>query len=125
MQEEKQEARDDSASEADDATAPVLAPSEWDGLHLHPFLVKKLATSFPLGPTPIQAKALPDAILKGRDILACAETGSGKTLGYGLPLLNKLVGMDLQANRVAPRTGSSAHTRARPPSSRASAGNGA
>jgi superfamily II DNA/RNA helicase len=40
-------------------------------------------------PTAIQARTLPDA-LAGRDVLGRAETGSGKTLGFGLPMLTRL-----------------------------------
>ena len=40
-------------------------------------------------PTPIQAQAIP-AVLKGGDILAGAQTGTGKTAGFTLPLLQKL-----------------------------------
>ncbi|PAJ74733.1 ATP-dependent RNA helicase [Pseudoalteromonas sp. NBT06-2] len=40
-------------------------------------------------PTPIQAKAIP-AIIKGRDIMAAAQTGTGKTAGFTLPLLERL-----------------------------------
>src|SRR5947207_1327154 len=42
-------------------------------------------------PTPIQAKAIP-VILQGHDIVALAETGSGKTAGYLLPILERLTG---------------------------------
>ena len=37
-------------------------------------------------PTPIQAQAIP-AILEGKDIMAAAQTGTGKTAGFTLPLL--------------------------------------
>ncbi|MEO1574060.1 MAG: DEAD/DEAH box helicase, partial [Pseudomonadota bacterium] len=40
-------------------------------------------------PTPIQQKAIP-AVLSGRDLLASAQTGTGKTAGFTLPLLHKL-----------------------------------
>ncbi|HTQ13096.1 MAG TPA: DEAD/DEAH box helicase [Rhizomicrobium sp.] len=40
-------------------------------------------------PTPIQAKAIP-AILQGRDVLGLAQTGTGKTAAFGLPLLQRL-----------------------------------
>ncbi len=40
-------------------------------------------------PTPIQAKAVP-ALLAGRDLLGIAQTGTGKTAAFGLPLLQKL-----------------------------------
>ena len=41
-------------------------------------------------PTPIQAKAIPIA-LNGKDILGTAQTGTGKTLAFTIPLLNKLI----------------------------------
>src|SRR5439155_462596 len=59
-------------------------------LKLHPTLlagVKELGFS---QPTPIQADAIPPA-LAGRDVLACAMTGSGKTAAFVLPILHKLL----------------------------------
>ena len=40
-------------------------------------------------PTPIQAQAIPE-VLKGGDLLAAAQTGTGKTAGFTLPLLQRL-----------------------------------
>ncbi|MBL8305346.1 MAG: DEAD/DEAH box helicase, partial [Rubrivivax sp.] len=40
-------------------------------------------------PTPIQAQAIP-AVLKGGDLLAGAQTGTGKTAGFTLPMLQRL-----------------------------------
>ncbi|HRK57990.1 MAG TPA: DEAD/DEAH box helicase, partial [Burkholderiaceae bacterium] len=41
-------------------------------------------------PTPIQAKAIP-IVLRGGDVMAAAQTGTGKTAGFGLPLLQRLL----------------------------------
>ncbi|TFW11510.1 DEAD/DEAH box helicase [Massilia arenosa] len=41
-------------------------------------------------PTPVQAQSIP-AVLAGRDLLAAAQTGTGKTAGFALPLLQRLV----------------------------------
>ena len=40
-------------------------------------------------PTPIQAQTVP-AALQGRDVLGCAQTGTGKTAAFALPILNRL-----------------------------------
>src|SRR5689334_2714395 len=40
-------------------------------------------------PTPVQTQAIP-AVLAGRDLMAAAQTGTGKTAGFALPLLQRL-----------------------------------
>ena len=51
-------------------------------------------------PTPVQIESIP-AIIKGRDVLAAAQTGTGKTAGFTLPLLERLSkGSGVQANQV-------------------------
>ncbi|WP_246225829.1 DEAD/DEAH box helicase [Chelativorans xinjiangense] len=51
-------------------------------------------------PKPIQEKAIP-AFLEGRDILGVAQTGSGKTAAFSLPILSKIIGL---GNKRRPRT---------------------
>lgn len=52
-------------------------------------------------PTPIQAQAIP-VILNGRDVIGIAQTGTGKTLAFGLPLIQKLSGNQERALIIAP-----------------------
>jgi ATP-dependent RNA helicase RhlE len=56
---------------------------------LHADLLKALQQYGYETPTPIQAQALPVA-LAGRDLIGCAQTGTGKTAAFALPILNKL-----------------------------------
>lgn len=56
---------------------------------LHPQIVKALGISGYLEPTPIQSKAIPK-ILRGFDLRASAQTGTGKTGAFLLPVLNRL-----------------------------------
>jgi ATP-dependent RNA helicase RhlE len=58
---------------------------------LHPELLRGLKDLGFARPTPIQAEAIPPA-LEGRDLLACAMTGSGKTAAFLLPILHQLMG---------------------------------
>lgn len=58
-------------------------------LGLAPALVHAAGTLGFLTPTPIQAAAIP-AVLRGADVLGCAQTGSGKTAAFALPLLQRL-----------------------------------
>jgi ATP-dependent RNA helicase RhlE len=57
---------------------------------LHPDLLRGVKDLGFHRPTPIQADAIPHA-LQGRDLLACAQTGSGKTAAFLLPILNGLM----------------------------------
>ena len=59
-------------------------------LKLHAGLLKSIRELGFVRPTPIQADAIPPA-LSGRDVLACAQTGSGKTAAFLLPILQRLI----------------------------------
>ncbi|HZK78162.1 MAG TPA: DEAD/DEAH box helicase [Gemmatimonadaceae bacterium] len=59
-------------------------------MKLDPSLLKGLKELGFVRPTPIQADAIPPAVA-GKDVLACASTGSGKTAAFLLPILDKLI----------------------------------
>src|SRR5262250_3281233 len=62
----------------------------FSSFNLHPDLLRGLAAQGFATPTPIQEQAIPPA-LAGRDVLACAMTGSGKTAAFLLPILHQLI----------------------------------
>ena len=64
-------------------------------------LVRTLGALGYQSPTPVQAQAIP-AVLAGRDVMAAAQTGTGKTAGFALPILQKLTmeGQQVAANSV-------------------------
>ena len=60
-------------------------------LGLAPEILRAIADQGYETPTPIQAQAIPK-VLAGHDLMACAQTGTGKTAGFTLPILNRLAG---------------------------------
>ncbi len=73
---------------------------DFDMLGLAPTLLDRLSEAGLDTPTPIQAKAIPPA-LEGRDVMGLAQTGTGKTVAFGLPLLDALIA---EGGRPAPKT---------------------
>ena len=71
--------------EVPEAPAPLF-----NTLPLDPKLLRAVAESGYLAMTPIQAKAIP-LVLAGRDIMGAAQTGTGKTAAFTLPLLQKMM----------------------------------
>ena len=71
-------------------------------LGLLPELLRAVADKGYDSPTPIQSQAIP-AVLAGRDVLAGAQTGTGKTAGFVLPILQRLVADAAQGSIRAPR----------------------
>ena len=61
----------------------------FDDLKLAPAILKAVREQGYDTPTPIQAQAIP-AVLEGHDLLAGAQTGTGKTAAFTLPMLHKL-----------------------------------
>jgi ATP-dependent RNA helicase RhlE len=61
----------------------------FDSLGLAPALLRAVAEQGYAQPTPIQARVIP-VVLEGRDVMAGAQTGTGKTAGFTLPLLQRL-----------------------------------
>lgn len=72
----------------------------FENLDLSTAILKAIASSGYTTPSPIQQQAIP-AVLAGRDVMAAAQTGTGKTAGFTLPLLEKLsAGNKASANQV-------------------------
>src|SRR5688500_11531500 len=66
---------------------------------LHPDLLRGVKELGFTRPTPIQADAIPPAVA-GKDVLACAMTGSGKTAAFLLPILNSLLAKPRRTTRA-------------------------
>ncbi len=66
------------------------APPLFNTLPLDPKLLRAVADSGYIAMTPIQAKAIP-IVLDGRDVMGAAQTGTGKTAAFTIPLLQKML----------------------------------
>ena len=75
--------------------------SNFEGLGLHPNLMRAIGELGFDKPTPVQRDAIPPA-LDGRDVLACAMTGSGKTAAFVLPILQRLLDEPGRGTRARP-----------------------
>ncbi|KAF0682466.1 Aste57867_25418 [Aphanomyces stellatus] len=87
---------DDTKDKSDDSTSTVkeaaAAPSfltTFTDLGLDPWIAAKCKLLGLNKPTPVQANCIPP-ILAGRDVMGCAQTGSGKTAAFALPILHAL-----------------------------------
>jgi superfamily II DNA/RNA helicase len=77
--------------DATPVTGPTPPKVSWAELGTDPRIVEALGKVGITAPFPIQAMTLPVAI-DGHDIIGQAKTGTGKTLGFGIPLLHRVVG---------------------------------
>jgi len=79
-----------------DATATITASPDpaptptFSDLGLHPDLLQAVIDTGYTTPTPIQAQAIP-AVINGRDVMGAAQTGTGKTAAFTLPILHRLM----------------------------------
>lgn len=71
----------------------------FSALKLHPSLLKGIVDLGFTEPTPIQKESIPFG-MEGRDLLACAATGSGKTAAFLLPILHKIIDQPRGTTRV-------------------------
>ncbi len=69
--------------------APAASTKKFAELGLKEAITKAVQAEGYENPTPIQLKAIPD-IIAGRDMLGCAQTGTGKTAAFALPMLHRL-----------------------------------
>ncbi|CAM2148025.1 ATP-dependent RNA helicase RhlE [Pararobbsia alpina] len=73
------------------ATAPAApVATSFDAFGLAPEIRKAIADQGYTTPTPIQAQAIP-VVLSGRDVMGAAQTGTGKTASFSLPILQRLL----------------------------------
>lgn len=73
---------------------------QFSDLDLRPELLDAVSAQGYTAPSPIQAQAIP-AVLKGHDVMGAAQTGTGKTAGFTLPILQRLsAGQPVKANKA-------------------------
>lgn len=71
----------------------VLMPEDtvtFNSFQFDPRIASAISEMGYVTPTPIQAKAIPP-VMQGKDVMGAAQTGTGKTAGYGLPALNRVL----------------------------------
>lgn len=62
----------------------------FDTFGLHPDLMRAISEAGYTAPTPIQAQAIP-VVIEGKDVMGAAQTGTGKTAAFTLPILQRLI----------------------------------
>lgn len=69
---------------------PAQEPLRFDSFGLAPEILRALSDQGYVHPTPIQEQAIP-VVLQGRDVMGAAQTGTGKTAGFSLPIIQLLL----------------------------------
>src|SRR5512142_2965615 len=70
---------------------PLEKKSSFEAFGLRPEILRAVAEKKYTTPTPIQEQAIP-IVLEGKDLIGCAQTGTGKTAAFALPILHRLRG---------------------------------
>ncbi len=78
-----------------------MNPTTFSDLKLMPSLLKAVEEEGYTSPSPIQEKAIPP-VLEGRDLVGCAQTGTGKTAAFALPILQRLTKNPLRRSADMP-----------------------
>ena len=77
---------------AAEAAGPEAAAVTFDDFGLDARILRALTDQGYTIPTPIQVQAIP-VVLRGRDVMGAAQTGTGKTAGFALPIIQKLLAL--------------------------------
>ncbi len=91
-----------SSNASPDPTAPAPQASAFAAFGLRVPLLRAVASEGYTTPSPIQMQAIP-FVMQGRDLLGCAQTGTGKTAAFALPLLHRMSDPAQSKRRVGPR----------------------
>src|SRR6202142_3380483 len=91
-----------SANASPDSISPLPQASAFAAFGLRVPVLRAVAAEGYTTPTPIQIQAIP-FVMQGRDLLGCAQTGTGKTAAFALPLLHRMSDPSQTKRRVGPR----------------------
>ena len=86
----------EAAEPEDEEAEPAPPRAVFEDLGLSEALLRGVAAAGYIHPTPIQEQAIP-VVLMGRDVLGCAQTGTGKTASFVLPMMDILAGSRAKA----------------------------
>jgi len=91
-----------SSNSIPDSISPLPHASAFAAFGLRAPVLRAVAAEGYTTPTPIQVQAIPH-VMQGRDLLGCAQTGTGKTAAFALPLLHRMTDPAQTKRHVGPR----------------------
>ncbi|KAJ5766797.1 uncharacterized protein N7511_004413 [Penicillium nucicola] len=86
-----------------DSGTTIHPATKWEDAGLHPVVLENIALCQYNAPTAVQSYAVP-AILAGHDLISVAQTGSGKTAAFLIPIISKLMGKTRKLAAPRPNT---------------------